>query len=57
MTLEQLIEAARAKRTPEENAYLEDVMRTRMRELNKRLSREFKTQEVTEELLNRMISL
>lgn len=57
MTLEQLIEANRAKRSPEEQARLDQAMRDRMARLNKRLHREFKAQEVTEELLNRVISL
>lgn len=57
MTLEKLIEEARAKRDPAEQARLDEAMRARMRELNQRLHREFKAQEVTEELLNRTISL
>lgn len=57
MTLEQLIEHARSKYTPEEKAAREEIRRHNMDVLNKRLSKEFNDSIVTEELLNKVISL
>lgn len=57
MTLEKLIEEARARRSPEEQAEINKGYRERMQALDQKLRREFKAQEVTQELLNRVISL
>lgn len=57
MTLEQLIEQARSKYTPEERAVYDESRRRSMDVLNKRLSKEFNDSIVTEELLNKVISL
>lgn len=57
MTLEQLIEQARLKRSPEEQAALDQIRRDSYVALDKRLRKEFKDSIPTEELLNRMISL
>lgn len=57
MSLEQLIADARAKRSPEEQARMDDILRIRMKALDDRLRREWKAQEVTQELLNKVISL
>lgn len=57
MTLEKLIEQARARRSPEEQAEINRHYQERMQALDKRLRREFKAQEVSQELLNRVISL
>lgn len=57
MTLEQLIEQARSKYTPEEKAAFEESRRHSRQELNKRLFKEFNDSIVTEELLNKVISL
>lgn len=57
MTLEQLIEQARSKYTPEEQAAFEEIRRHSMQVLNKRLSKEFNDSIVTEELLNKVVSL
>lgn len=57
MTLEQLIEQARSRYTSEEQATFEEIRRHSMQELNKRLSKEFNDSIVTEELLNKVISL
>jgi hypothetical protein len=55
MTLEQLIEDARNRHGTHEQSLA--VARERMRQTNERLSREWRAQEVTEELLNKVISL
>lgn len=57
MTLEQLIEQARAKLTPEERKAREAERDRRMLETDKRLRKEFRDSQVSEELLNRVISL
>lgn len=57
MTLEQLISDARARRSPEEHARLDGIYRARMKAVDIQLRREWKAQEVTQELLNRVISL
>jgi hypothetical protein len=57
MTLEQLIEQARARLTPEERAARQLAHNQRMLEVNKREAKIFRDSRVTEELLNRVISL
>ncbi len=57
MTLEQLIADARAKRSPEEQARLDEEHRVRMKAVDDRLRREWKAQLVTQELLNKVIDL
>lgn len=55
MNLEQLIQKARADGKTHETSLL--LAQERMRKLNLKLGKEFKDQQVTEELLNRTISL
>jgi hypothetical protein len=55
MTLEQLIEDARTRNGTHEESL--SVAQERMRQTNIRLSKEWKASVVTEELLNRVISL
>lgn len=55
MSLEQLIEEARRKRPPEEQARLDAEHRKRMEALDRRLSKEFRDSIVTQEQLNRVI--
>lgn len=57
MALEELIEEARKKRSPEEQALIDASLRERMDAVDKRLRREFKASIVTQEQLNRVISL
>lgn len=57
MSLERMIEEARARRTPEERAALQAKMDRRMSEVDKRMRKLWRDTEVTEELLNRVISL
>jgi hypothetical protein len=57
MTLEDLIEQARAKLTPEERAARQEERDRRMLEVDKRERKLNRDSQVTEELLNRVISL
>lgn len=57
MTLEQMIEDARSKQTPEERLALQEIQRHSLQELNKRLTKEFHDSIPTQELLNKVISL
>lgn len=57
MSIEQLIEDARSKYTPEKRAELQAEHQRRVDEFNKRLHREFKDSIVTQELLNKVIDL
>lgn len=54
-SLEQLIAASRTKLGTHQSSL--EAARERMKQSNIRLSKEFKSQEVTEELLNKVISL
>lgn len=55
MTLEKLIEDARTRNGTHGESLAK--AQARMDETNKRLAKEFKASEVTEELLNKVISL
>ncbi len=57
MTLEQMIEKARKRRSPEEQAEIDKAVTDRMKALDLKLSREFKQSIPSQELLNKVISL
>jgi hypothetical protein len=57
MTIQDLIDQARARRSPEEQAQIDEDMRLRMEAINKREHALFVASCVTEEQLNRLISL
>ncbi|AND75024.1 hypothetical protein pf16_101 [Pseudomonas phage pf16] len=57
MSIEDLIAEARAKRSPEEQARLDEAHRLRILEFDKRIAQKFKAREVTQELLNKVINL
>jgi len=57
MSLEQLIEQARLKRTPEKQAALDQSRMNSYVVLDKKLRKEFQDSIPTEELLNKVINL